>query len=204
MKIRRTFNTGSQRSIRSVFQWNEVKLQSDLSPPHQGEKPEIDSEIPSSLDVALSKPFGVQDPRDLQDVLHDKYESFGSAGSLSTIDDVCHWLAHHMPSAYDSSDSTGTVTSDGDAITTSIDVTWHKLPPTRDPPSSPLRDCCSCACSQDVRRAMAQQGVLLSVFHEELRRIIPNDQDYNSTWLEEVDSALVLAPLQGDEDICRR
>lgn len=183
-----------------------MELLSNLSPIYQGEKPGIDSEVPSSPDVTLFKSCGLDDFRELQDAPDDEYGSFNGLGAVSMAGDARAWLARHISVSYDTSDSTTTsATSDGDAVTKCIDVTWHSPPSGSSPlSSSPLHDCYPCACSQDVHQALAQQGFLLHIFHEELRRIIPSDQNYSSTWLEDVDPRLVLSPARGYEDLCWR
>lgn len=119
------------------------------------------------------------------------------------------WVAHHMPYLSDSgSDSTATsAVSDGDTAAQTIDIAWdspwYRLPQAGSPiSSSPLYESYSCACSPDVRQAMAQQDLLLDLFHEELRRIIPIGHDYDSGWLEDVDPDLVLSPVESYEELC--
>ncbi|KAH7921025.1 hypothetical protein BV22DRAFT_1049933 [Leucogyrophana mollusca] len=67
------------------------------------------------------------------------------------------------------------------------------------------------SCSSDVRQAIAQQELLLDIFHKELRRIVPRDYDddaswygghYDTDWLEDVDPEVVLAPMESFEDLC--
>ncbi|KAG2158591.1 uncharacterized protein EDB93DRAFT_1245821 [Suillus bovinus] len=172
------------------------------------EKPNIDSKVPSSPDGIYAHPFNFishRGPCDLQD---DDYESSDDHDGLMTFD-ISPWLAHHMRSLSDSSDDTATSTTvpDNEATTQHININWdspwYRPPETSSPiPSSPLSDSYSCACSQDVRQAMAQQELLLDFFHEELRRIIPSAYNYNSTWLEDVDADLVLSPVRSYEELC--
>ncbi|KAG2351398.1 hypothetical protein BDR07DRAFT_1501560 [Suillus spraguei] len=115
-----------------------------------------------------------------------------------------------MESLSDSrSDDTATspTVPESEAAAQYIDIAWespwYRSPGTNSPlSSSPLADSYSCACSPDVRQTMAQQELLLDFFHEELRRIIPDNHDYNSTWLEGVDPDLVLSPVQSYEELC--
>lgn len=174
---------------------------------NSGEKPDIASKVPSSPDGIFAHPFNFfgHHPCDLQD---DEYGSCDGLDSLMTFD-ISPWLAHHMTSLSDSSDDTAAssaVTDSEDAaqyINIAWDSPWYRLPGTSSPvSSSPLHDSYSCACSPDVRQAMAQQELLLDFFHEELRRIIPGAHDYNSAWLEDVDPDLVLSPVQSYEELC--
>lgn len=175
---------------------------------NSGEKPDIDSKVPSSPDGIFAHPFnscGDCGPCDLQD---DEYGSCDGLDGLMTFD-ISPWLAHHMKSLSDSSDDTTasfTVPDDEAAaqyINIAWDSPWYRLPGSSSPiSSSPLPDSYSCACSPDVRQAMAQQELLLDFFHEELRRIIPGTHDYNSAWLEDVDPDLVLSPVQSYEELC--
>ncbi|KAG1738255.1 hypothetical protein EDB19DRAFT_1714883 [Suillus lakei] len=168
---------------------------------NSGEKPDIASKVPSSPDGIFAHPFNFfgHHPCDLQD------DEYGSCDGLDSP-----WLAHHMTSLSDSSDDTAAssaVTDSEDAaqyINIAWDSPWYRLPGTTSSPvsSSPLHDSYSCACSPDVRQAMAQQELLLDFFHEELRRIIPGAHDYNSAWLEDVDPDLVLSPVQSYEELC--
>ncbi|KAG1882398.1 hypothetical protein F4604DRAFT_1953432 [Suillus subluteus] len=171
-----------------------------------GEKPDIDSKVPSSPDGIFAHPFSsFGDPCDLQD---DEYGSCDGLDGLMTFD-ISPWLANHMKSLSDSSDDTATNSTVPDSeataqyINIAWDSPWYRLPGTSSPiSSSPLPDSYSCACSPDVRQAMAQQELLLDFFHEELRRIIPSTHDYNSAWLEDVDPDLVLSPVQSYEELC--
>lgn len=170
--------------------------------------PDIDSKVPSSPDGIFAHPFnsfGHHGPCDLQD---DEYGSCDGLDGLMTFD-ISPWLAHHMKSLSDSSDDTAasSTVSDSEAAAQYIDIAWdspwYRLPGTSIPiSSSPLPDSYSCACSPDVRQAMAQQELLLDFFHEELRRIIPGAHDYDSAWLEDVDPDLVLSPVQSYEELC--
>lgn len=170
---------------------------------------DIDSKVPSSPDGIFAHPFnsfGHQRPCDLQD---DEYGSCDGLDDLMTFD-ISPWLAHHMRSLSDSSDGTATTSStvpDSEAAAQYIDIAWdspwYRSPGTSSPiSSSPLPDSYSCACSPDVRQAMAQQELLLDFFHEELRRIIPDAYDYNTAWLEDIDADLVLSPVQSYEELC--
>ncbi|KAG1767480.1 hypothetical protein EV702DRAFT_1146801 [Suillus placidus] len=173
------------------------------------EKPDIDSKVPSSPDGIFAHPFNSfrhHGPCDLQD---DEYGSCDDLDDLMTFD-ISHWLAHHMKSLSDSSADTAasSIVPDSEAaaaqyINIAWDSPWYRLPGTSSPiSSSPLPDSYSCACSPDVRQAMAQQELLLDFFHEELRRIIPSAHNYNSAWLEDVDPDLVLSPVQSYEELC--
>ncbi|KAH7906626.1 hypothetical protein BJ138DRAFT_610626 [Hygrophoropsis aurantiaca] len=105
-------------------------------------------------------------------------------------------------------------------ITIPWDSPWYRSPsPTPSPP--PYSSCDAffgtfpISCSSEVRQVMAQQELLLDIFHEELRRMIPrinDDEDdgngscasgeYDTDWLEEVDPEVVLAPMESFLDLC--
>jgi len=178
---------------------------------NSGEKLDIDPKVPSSPDVHPFNSCGLHVP--YYDILreegHDDNEYCDDLGGLSMTLDASVWLAHHMPSLSDSgSESTATsAISDSDAMAQFIDIAWDSpwyRPPRNSSPisSSPLHDSHSSACSPDLRQAIAQQELLLDFFHEELRRIIPSDHEYDSTWLEDVDPDLVISPVQSYEELC--
>lgn len=172
-------------------------------------KPDIYPKVPSSPDGFFAHPFNSSGHRGPYDTQDDEYESCDGLDGLMTFD-ISPWLAHHMKSPSDSSDDTAASSAvpDSEAAAQYIDIAWdspwYRLPGSTSPVSSPLHDSYSCACSPDVRQAMAQQELLLDVFHEELRRIIPSAHDYNSAWLEDVDPDLVLSPVQSYEELCWR
>lgn len=162
--------------------------------------------VPSSPDVHPSISYRLHVTPDVWEQGDDKSEY---RDGLSTTSDASAWLTHRMPSLSDcGSDSTATsAVCDSDAMAQFIDIAWdspwYRLPQPNSPiSSSPLHDSYSCACSPDVRQAMAQQDLLLDLFHEELRRIIPSDHSYDCDWLEDVDPDLVLSPVQSYEELC--
>lgn len=57
---------------------------------------------------------------------------------------------------------------------------------------------------QSLSEVLEQQQLLVGVFHDELRRIIPGDHQYEDDWLNEVDAKLLLAPVESFEDTCMR
>ncbi|KAG2050909.1 hypothetical protein BDR06DRAFT_623802 [Suillus hirtellus] len=172
------------------------------------EKPNIDSKVPSSPDGIYVHPFnfiGHEGPCDLQD---DEYGSCDDLDGLVTFD-ISPWLAHHMKSLSGGSDDTAASSTVPDSeaaaqyINIAWDSPWYRLPGTDSPiSSSPLPDSYSCACSPDVRQAIAQQELLLDFFHDELRRIIPSAYNYSTAWLEDIDPDLVLSPVRSYEELC--
>lgn len=198
-----------QSEPRSKLMYEDMKnIQYWITAVNLGEKPDIGYKVPSSPDGIFAHPFssfGDHGPCDLQD---DEYGSCDGLDDLMTFD-ISPWLAHHMKSLSDSSDDTAgsSTVPDSEAAAQYINIAWdspwYRLPGTSSPiSSSPLLDSYSCACSPDVRQAMAQQELLLDVFHEELRRIIPGTHDYNTAWLDDVDPDLVLSPVQSYEELC--
>ncbi|OAX34464.1 hypothetical protein K503DRAFT_785744 [Rhizopogon vinicolor AM-OR11-026] len=178
---------------------------------NSGEKLDVDCTVPSSSDVHPFISCSLHIPYDMGEERDDGSEYCDGLGGLSMTLDASDWLAHHMPSLSDSgSDSTATsAISDSDSKAQIIDIAWdspwYRPPQVNSPMSfSPLHDSHSCACSPDVRQAMAQQDLLLDLFHEELRRIIPNGDDYDSAWLDDVDPDLVLSPVESYEELCWR
>ena len=187
----------------------DIILLSDLSK-RQGEKLEIDPTVPSPSGVYPHNSCDSHSPYDMRDEGEGGYDEYcDGLGGLSVTSDASAWVAHRMPYLSDSgSDSTATsAVSDGDSAAQTIDIAWDSpwyRPPQAGSPisSSPLHESYSCACSPDVRQAMAQQDLLLDLFHEELRRIIPIGHDYDSGWLEDVDPDLVLSPVESYEELC--
>ncbi|KAG0700200.1 hypothetical protein DFH29DRAFT_933127 [Suillus ampliporus] len=177
---------------------------------NSNEKPDVDCKVPSSPDGTFTHPFNsdLHDPSDLEDEEGGEYGSCDGLGGLMTFD-INAWLAHDMSSLSDSSEDTAATSAISDAAAQYIDIAWdspwYRVPGPSSPTSSSLlHDSNSCACSPDVRQAMAQQEFLLDLFHEELRRIIPSGHDYNSAWLEDLDPDLVLSPVQSYEELCWR
>ncbi|KAG1726878.1 uncharacterized protein EDB91DRAFT_1263398 [Suillus paluster] len=176
---------------------------------NSNEMPDINCNVPSSPNGIFTHPFNsfsLYDHCDMQDEGDGEYGSCDGLGGLVTFD-ISAWLAHDMPSLSDSSDDTTAASAISDAAPQYIDIAWdspwYRLPGSCSPiTSSPPHDSYSCACSPDVRQAMEQQELLLDLFHDELRRIIPSSHGYNSAWLEDVDPDLVLSPVQSYEELC--
>lgn len=125
--------------------------------------------------------------------------------------DASAWAPEVITSSYhdDSDESRSELSLSGDAqyITIPSDSPWYRLPSPSPGPFSAHEFCTAAyanSCSSDVRQAIAQQELLLAIFHEELRRVVPNDRgaEYDSDWLEDVDTDLVLAPLETYADLC--
>jgi hypothetical protein len=174
---------------------NDMKLLSDLTSTYQGEQPDIEGEV-TSLDSTLINSRGFHDLGDLQNDLDGPFDDI----HLPMIDEAWDRLAHDMSCSYNGVGTVTSATSYGDAVAQCFDITWQgPLPLAGDAiPSWSSHD--PCACSQDVHQAIAQQGVILDLVYEELRQAIPSDQDYNSTWLEDVDPD----PVRFYEDPCWR
>ncbi|KAG1716219.1 hypothetical protein ID866_959 [Astraeus odoratus] len=121
------------------------------------------------------------------------------------------WLSELHRASFDDSDGSGSSTSSGDDvqyINIPCDSPWYRPPPSPSPEPAPSPDLdlgtFPNSCSSDVRQAIAQQELLLSIFHAELRRIIPHDSqsDYDPDWLEDVDPEVVLSPTEVYEELC--
>lgn len=123
------------------------------------------------------------------------------------------WLSDlHLTSYDDSNDSeTTSAFSDDHAqyIRISSDSPWYQHHESRpEPTPSPEFDTGTFpnSCSSDVRQVIAQQELLLAIFHAELQRMIPHDSDseYNPDWLDDVDPEVLLSPMEVYEDLCWR
>lgn len=123
------------------------------------------------------------------------------------------WLSDlHLTSYDDSDDSENTSAfSDDHAqyIRISSDSPWYQHPESRpEPTPSPEFDTGTFpnSCSSGVRQVIAQQELLLAIFHAELQRMIPHDGDseYNPDWLDDVDPEVLLSPMEVYEDLCWR
>lgn len=122
------------------------------------------------------------------------------------------WVSNmHLPS-YEDSDASGisSTSSDDDAQYISIpcDSPWYRPPESLDSTSGSSEDpeveTFPNSCSSDVRQVISQQDLLLAIFHAELRRAIPRDNqpEYNFDWLEELDPEVVLSPMEVYRDLC--
>lgn len=121
------------------------------------------------------------------------------------------WAPEIFASSYyddsDESHSESSLSDDAQYIAIPSDSPWYRRP---SPSPMPItaHELSTAAyvhsCSSDVRQAIAQQELLLAIFHEELRRIVPRADGaaYDSDWLEDVDADLVLAPLETYADLC--
>lgn len=134
-----------------------------------------------------------------------------SESDVSFPFDASAWAPEVFTASYDdNSDEThsdSSLTPDAQYITIPSDSPWYRLPsPSPGPISAHEFSTAAYAnsCSSDVRQAIAQQELLLAIFHEELRRVVPRDDgaEYDSDWLGNVDVDLVLAPLETYADLC--
>ena len=142
--------------------------------------------------------------------------------TLSSTRDVCDYLIHFSSTSsifsdidhdeFDDSDSDTDVDSDSDSeaqyITIPPSSPWWKAPPSSNSVSFDTLvdndDFDALPSSQSLSEVLEQQQLLVGVFHNELRRIIPGDHEYEDDWLNEVDAKLLLAPVESFEDTCRR
>jgi len=114
------------------------------------------------------------------------------------------------PSYVDSGEirSESSISDDAQYFTIPSDSPWYRPPPSPSPGPVSAHEFNTAlyakSCSSDVRQAIAQQELLLAIFHRELRRVMPRDDtsDYDSDWLEDMDADLVLAPLETYADLC--
>lgn len=145
--------------------------------------------------------------------------------TLSSTRDVCNYLIHFSSTSsifsdidhdeFDDSDSDTDVDSDSDSeaqyITIPPGSPWWKAPPSSNSVSfdtlvdnDDFDEDDALPSSQSLSEVLEQQQLLVGVFHNELRRIIPGDHQYEDDWLNEVDAKLLLAPVESFEDTCRR
>lgn len=145
--------------------------------------------------------------------------------TISSTQDICDYLIHFSSSSpvfevdhddfqdFDDTDSDTDIDSDSEAqyITIPPDSPWWKAPPSTHSISfSTLDDDDNDIDENDVPESgfvsdvLQQHQVLVGVFHDELRRIIPGDYPYDDDWLKEVDAKLLLAPVESFEDTCRQ
>lgn len=148
--------------------------------------------------------------------------------SLSSTRDVGDYLIHFSSTSsifsdidhddfaeFDDSDSETDVDSDSDSeaqyITIPPHSQWWKAPPSSnsvsfdtlvDHDDFDVDD--ALPSGQSLSEVLEQQQLLVGVFHDELRRIIPGDHQYEDDWLNEVDAKLLLAPVESFEDTCMR
>ncbi|KAN0081456.1 hypothetical protein V8E55_009080 [Tylopilus felleus] len=125
--------------------------------------------------------------------------------------DASAWAPEVFASSYyddsDESRSESSLSDDAQYITIPAGSLWFRLPSPNPGPITAYELSTAAfaqSCSSDVRQAIAQQELLLAVFHEELRRVVPRNSgaEYDSDWLEDVDVDLVLAPLETYADLC--
>lgn len=166
-------------------------------------------------DSYASHPFIADGDADLEDI------------ALSSTRDVCDYLIHFSstPSVisevdhddfqdFDDTDSETDVDSNSDSeaqyITIPPDSPWWKAPPSSHSLSFDTLvdkddfDEDDAPSSHSLSEILQQQQLLIGVFHDELRRMIPRDHQYNDDWLKEVDTKLLLAPVESFEEACRR
>lgn len=138
-------------------------------------------------------------------------DDFESESDGSFCLDAWAWAPEVLSSSYyDDSDGNrleSFLSDDAQYITIPSDSPWYR-PPSYSPGPISAHELITAAyansCSSDVRQAIAQQELLLAVFYEELRRLVPRSDgaEYDPDWLEDMDVDLVLAPLQTYADLC--
>jgi len=121
------------------------------------------------------------------------------------------WAPEVLASSYyddsDDSHSDPVPSDDAQYIAIPFDSPWYH-PPSPSPGPVTTYELCTAtyaqSCSSDVRQAIAQQELLLGIFHAELRRMIPRGDSttHGFDWLEDMDADLVLAPLETYADLC--
>jgi len=161
-----------------------------------------------------SHPFIVDGDLDIEDT------------TMSSTRDICDYLIHFSSTSsaisdvddddfndFDDSDSETDVDSDSDSeaqyITISPGSPWWKAPTSSHSVSFDTLvdddfDQEDASSSDSLPQALQQQQLLVGVFHDELRRIIPGDHPYDDDWLKEVDAKLLLEPVESFEESCRR
>ncbi|KAI6009881.1 hypothetical protein EDC04DRAFT_847885 [Pisolithus marmoratus] len=151
------------------------------------------------------------------------HPTFREMGHLSACDsdfdipacpDDPTWLSDLHFTSYDDSDDSGTTSafSDDDRaqyIRISSDSPPYRHSESRpEPTPSPefAAESFVNSCSSGVRQVIAQQELLLAIFHAELQRMIPRDDEseYNPGWLDDVDPEVLLSPMEVYEDLCWR
>lgn len=130
---------------------------------------------------------------------------------ISVCLDSPSWLSDLHFTSYDDSDDSETTSAFSDDcaqyIRISSDSPWYRHPESRpEPTPSPEFDTGAFpnSCSSGVRQVIAQQELLLAIFHAELQRMIPSDGDseYNPDWMDDVDPEVLLSPMEVYEDLC--
>ncbi|KAG9312241.1 hypothetical protein JVU11DRAFT_7541 [Chiua virens] len=134
-----------------------------------------------------------------------------SDSDVSFCFDPSAWASGVFASSYDDGSDKRCLevpfSDDAQYITIPSDSPWYR-PPSRSPGPVSAHEFDTAAfagsCSSDVRQAIAQQDLLLAIFHEELRRVLPHNDGakYDPDWLEDVDADVVLAPLESYADVC--
>ncbi|KAF8554837.1 hypothetical protein OG21DRAFT_1484378 [Imleria badia] len=168
---------------------------------------ELDGSDDSNLNVFefASHPFRTYCP-------HSPFsDELESESDVSFPLDASAWAPEVFASSYDDdsdeSRSESSLSADAQYITIPSDSPWYRLPPPSPGPVSAhefITAAYANSCSSDVRQAIAQQELLLAIFHDELRRVVPRGDgaEYNSDWLGDVDVDLVLAPRETYADLC--
>ncbi|KAF8132056.1 hypothetical protein EV363DRAFT_143098 [Boletus edulis] len=137
-------------------------------------------------------------------------DGFESESDISFLD-ASTWAPEVFASSYyddsDESRSESSLSDDAQYVTIPVDSPWYRRPsPSPGPVSAHefITATFANSCSSDFRQAIAQQELLLAIFHEELRRAVPRNDgaEYDSDWLEAMDVDLVLAPLETYADLC--
>lgn len=201
-----------------------VMVEISSSPPHRRPMYEDSQTIKSWVEAVYyaGDSETTSDVSDGPDTMTFVHPAFRKIGHLSACDSdlgipVCldgpSWLSDLHLTSYDDSDDSGTTSAFSDEsaqyIRISSDSPWYRLPESRpEPTPSPefdTRTFPNC-CSAGVQQAIAQQELLLAIFHAELQRMIPRDgkSEYNPDWLDDVDPEVVLSPMEVYEDLCWR
>lgn len=147
--------------------------------------------------------------------------------TMSSTRDICDYLIHFSSTSstisdldlddfqeFDDTDSETDVDSDSDSeaqyITIPPESPWWKAPPSSHSISfdtivdDDVLDEDDALSSNSLSDVLQHQRLLVGIFHNELRRIIPSDHPYDDDWLKEVDAKLLLAPLESFEEACKR
>ncbi|KAG8220451.1 hypothetical protein J3R82DRAFT_3145 [Butyriboletus roseoflavus] len=138
-------------------------------------------------------------------------DEFESESDGSFCLDASAWAPEVFTSSYyddsDESRSESSLSDDAQYISIPSDSPWYRPPSFNLGPISAHELTTAVyadSCSSDVRQAIAQQELLLAIFYDELRRVVPRNDgaEYDSDWLEDVDADLVLAPLETYANLC--
>ena len=115
----------------------------------------------------------------------------------------------------DASDSDTDVDYDSDAeaqyITIPPESPWWKAPSEASSSSGSIsfatlvngdEDCDNAPSNHSLEEVLQKQQYLVGLFHDELRRMVP-EGSYDDNWLAEVDAKLLVEPVEAFKDACR-